>query len=43
MKYEANSVDEYIAQLPEDRKEAVAKLRSVLTENTRRFYRTNKL
>ncbi|QHI34738.1 hypothetical protein IMCC3317_00820 [Kordia antarctica] len=33
MKYEATSVDEYIAQLPEDRKEAITKIRSVLTEN----------
>ncbi|MBC8756820.1 DUF1801 domain-containing protein [Kordia sp. YSTF-M3] len=33
MKYEANSVDEYIAQLPEDRKEVIAKIRSILQEN----------
>lgn len=33
MKYEATSVDEYIAQLPEDRKEAITKIRSIFREN----------
>jgi uncharacterized protein YdhG (YjbR/CyaY superfamily) len=33
MTYEANSVDEYIAQLPEDRKEVVTKLRNIFQEN----------
>jgi len=33
MTYEATSVDEYIAQLPEDRKEVMTKIRSILQEN----------
>lgn len=33
MKYDANSVDDYIAQLPEERIEAVTKIRSILQEN----------
>jgi uncharacterized protein YdhG (YjbR/CyaY superfamily) len=33
MKYEAKSVDDYIAQLPEERKEVIEKLRSILQEN----------
>ncbi|MEM6685714.1 MAG: DUF1801 domain-containing protein [Bacteroidota bacterium] len=33
MKYEANTVDAYIAQLPEERQEVIAKLRSIFQEN----------
>jgi uncharacterized protein YdhG (YjbR/CyaY superfamily) len=33
MKYDANSVDEYIAQLPEERIEAITKIRDILREN----------
>lgn len=33
MKYNANTVDEYINQLPEDRKEAMSKLRKIILEN----------
>lgn len=33
MTYEANSVDEYIAQLPDDRKEVITKIRSILQKN----------
>ena len=33
MKYEANTPDEYIAQLPEDRKVVVEKLRKIIKEN----------
>lgn len=33
MKIEANTPDEYIAQIPEDRKAAITKLRSIFTEN----------
>ena len=33
MKYEANTVDAYIEQLPEDRKEVIAKFRNILKEN----------
>jgi len=33
MTYEANTPDEYIAQLPEDRKEVVEKLRKIIKEN----------
>jgi len=33
MQYNANSVDEYINQLPEDRKEAITKLRTVILKN----------
>ena len=33
MKYEANSVEEYIAQLPEERQEVVEKLRKIISES----------
>ncbi|MEM6720630.1 MAG: DUF1801 domain-containing protein [Bacteroidota bacterium] len=33
MKYQANTVDAYIEQLPEERKEVIQKLRSILQEN----------
>ena len=33
MKIEANSVDEYIGKLPEDRREALTRLRRVINEN----------
>lgn len=33
MRYEANSVEDYISQLPEERKEAIEKLRRVVKEN----------
>ncbi|OIQ37514.1 MAG: hypothetical protein BM563_08300 [Bacteroidetes bacterium MedPE-SWsnd-G1] len=33
MKYEANTPDEYINQLPEDRKEVIQKLREVISQN----------
>ena len=33
MKYDANSVDTYIAQLPEERKEVIEKIRTILQEN----------
>ena len=33
MTYDANTVDEYVAQLPEDRKEPFSRLRSVILEN----------
>lgn len=33
MKYEAKSVDDYIEQLPEDRKPVIAKLRTIITKN----------
>lgn len=33
MKYEASSPEEYIAQLPQDRKEVIEKLRSIIKEN----------
>lgn len=33
MKYQAATPEEYIAQLPEDRKEAIEKLRKVIWEN----------
>ena len=33
MQYEANTPDEYIAQIPEDRKEAIRKLRQVINYN----------
>lgn len=33
MRYEANSPEEYISQLPEDRQEAIKKLRKIITEN----------
>ncbi|WP_240418895.1 DUF1801 domain-containing protein [Paenibacillus periandrae] len=33
MKYEANSPEAYISQLPEDRKQAMDKLRNTIKEN----------
>jgi uncharacterized protein YdhG (YjbR/CyaY superfamily) len=33
MKYLAHSIEEYIEQLPEERKEVIAKLRTILQEN----------
>lgn len=33
MKYEANTVEEYIAQLPEDRREIITELRAIINEN----------
>lgn len=33
MKYEANSPEEYIAQLPEERKEVIEKLRTIIFQN----------
>ena len=33
MTYEATNVDDYVAQLPEDRKEPFSRLRSVILEN----------
>ncbi len=33
MKYEANSVDAYIDQLPEERKEVITKIRNIFQEN----------
>jgi len=33
MKYKANTPDEYIAQLPQERKEVIEKLRAILLEN----------
>jgi len=33
MKYKATTVDEYIGQLPEDRKEAMTKIRGIILEN----------
>jgi len=33
MRYEANSPEEYLSQLPEDRKAAMEKLRAVIVEN----------
>lgn len=33
MKYEANSVDDYIAQLPEERKVVLEKMRTIILEN----------
>ncbi len=33
MKYKANTPDEYIAQLPQERKEAIEKLRAILLKN----------
>ena len=33
MKYEANTVEEYIAQLPEDRREIITELRDIINEN----------
>ncbi len=33
MKYEASTPEEYIAQLPDDRKEAIQKLREVILKN----------
>ena len=33
MKYEASTPDEYVAQIPEDRKEALQKLREVILKN----------
>ncbi len=33
MQYNANSVDEYIHQLPEDRKEVITKLRATILKN----------
>ncbi|MDT0554205.1 DUF1801 domain-containing protein [Urechidicola vernalis] len=33
MKYEANTPDEYINQLPEDRKEVILKIREVISQN----------
>ena len=33
MKIEANSPDEYLEKIPEDRREAMEKLRSVILEN----------
>lgn len=33
MKYEANSVDDYIAQLPEERKVVLEKMRAIILEN----------
>ena len=33
MKYEATSPDDYISQLPEDRQEAIKKLRSIINKN----------
>jgi len=33
MQYKADTVDEYINQLPEDRKEAITKLRTVILKN----------
>lgn len=33
MRYEANNPEEYISQLPEDRQEAIKKLRKIITEN----------
>ena len=33
MKYEANTVEEYVSKLPEDRAEAVQKLRQLFKEN----------
>ncbi|MBC8060526.1 MAG: DUF1801 domain-containing protein [Clostridiaceae bacterium] len=33
MKYEANSLEEYINQLPSDRKDAIEKLRKTINEN----------
>lgn len=33
MKYEANNPEEYISQLPEDRKSSIEKLRKVILEN----------
>lgn len=33
MKYEANTPEEYIAQLPDDRKEAIQKIRKVIAKN----------
>lgn len=33
MKYEAATPDEYIAQLPEDRKEVIEKLREIIKDN----------
>ncbi|WP_298420251.1 DUF1801 domain-containing protein [uncultured Kordia sp.] len=33
MTYDAHSIDDYISQLPEERKEVITKLRTILTEN----------
>ncbi len=33
MKYEANSVDDYVSQLPEERKAPINKLRKIIKEN----------
>jgi uncharacterized protein YdhG (YjbR/CyaY superfamily) len=33
MTYEANSIEEYISQLPDDRKEVIEKLRTVIKKN----------
>lgn len=33
MKIEANTIQEYISQLPEDRKEAIENLRKIISEN----------
>ena len=33
MKYEANSVEEYISQLPEERKNIIEKLRKIINKN----------
>lgn len=33
MKYEANTVEGYIAQLPEDRREIITELRAIINEN----------
>ncbi|MDG1039753.1 MAG: DUF1801 domain-containing protein [Polaribacter sp.] len=33
MEYNAKTVDEYITQLPEDRKEVITKLRAIINEN----------
>lgn len=33
MKYEANSPEEYISQLPEDRKESIGRLRKIIQDN----------
>lgn len=33
MKYEANTVEGYIAQLPEDRREIITELRDIINEN----------
>ena len=33
MQYKANSIEEYIDQIPEERKEAITKLRTIFTKN----------